>query len=169
MSLLSKAERKLKTFNDIALVFLMTVIASLIFIQVLFRYILHIPMHFVEEILILAAVWLYLLGSVNASREESHINARVLEIFIGKVKNIYLIRMLAAVLTIIVTGWLTYWSYDFFLYSLKRWKISQVIGYPMIIMESAMLICFIFIFIYSIKEMYSYLWKYKNETLNRQR
>ena len=168
MSFMSGVEKKIKTFNDIALIFLMTVIALLIFIQVLFRYVFHIPMHFVEEILILAAVWLYLLGSVNASREESHINARVLEIFIGKVKNIYLIRMLSAALTVIVTGWLTYWSYDFFLYSLKRWKISQVLGYPMIIMESAMLICFIFIFIYSIKEMFSYFEKYKNETLNGQ-
>lgn len=168
MSFMSGVEKKIKTFNDIALIFLMTVIALLIFIQVLFRYVFHIPMHFVEEILILAAVWLYLLGSVNASREESHINARVLEIFIGKVKNIYLIRMLSAALTAIVTGWLTYWSYDFFLYSLKRWKISQVLGYPMIIMESAMLICFIFIFIYSIKEMFSYFEKYKNETLNGQ-
>ena len=168
MSFMSGVEKKIKTFNDIALIFLMTVIAWLIFIQVLFRYVLHIPMHFVEEILILAAVWLYLLGSVNASREESHINARVLEIFIGKVKNIYLIRMLSAALTVMVTGWLTYWSYDFFLYSLKRWKISQVLGYPMIIMESAMLICFIFIFIYSIKEMFFYFKKYKNETLNGQ-
>ena len=87
MSFMSGVEKKIKTFNDIALIFLMTVIALLIFIQVLFRYVLHIPMHFVEEILILAAVWLYLLGSVNASREESHINARVLEIFIGKVIN----------------------------------------------------------------------------------
>jgi TRAP-type C4-dicarboxylate transport system permease small subunit len=168
VSFMSGVEKKIKTFNDIALIFLMTVIAWLIFIQVLFRYVLHIPMHFVEEILILAAVWLYLLGSVNASREESHINARVLEIFIGKVKNIYLIRMFSAMLTVIVTGWLTYWSYDFFMYSLKRWKISQVLGYPMIIMESAMLICFIFIFIYSIKEIFSYFGKYKNETLNGQ-
>ena len=168
MSFMSGVEKKIKTFNDIALIFLMTVIALLIFIQVLFRYVFHIPMHFVEEILILAAVWLYLLGSVNASREESHINARVLEIFIGKVKNIYLIRMLSAALTAIVTGRFTYWSYDFFLYSLKMWKISLVLGYPMIIMESAMLICFIFIFIYSIKEMFSYFEKYKNETLNGQ-
>lgn len=167
MSLMSGIEKKVKTFNDIALIFLMTVIALLITIQVLFRYVLHIPMHYVEEILTLAAVWLYLLGSVNASREESHINARVLEIFIAKDKHIYLIRMLSAILTTIVTAWLAYWSYDFFMYSLKKWKISQVIGYPMIIMESAMLICFIFIVIYTIKEAYLYLWKYKNESLAR--
>ncbi len=165
MFLMSRVEKKIKTFNDIALIFLMTAIALLIFIQVVFRYVLRIPMHFVEETLILAAVWLYLLGSVNASREELHINARVLEIFIGKVKNIYFIRMLSSVLTVIVTGWLTYWSYDFFLYSLKRGKVSQVIGYPMIIMECAMLICFIFIFIYSISELYSYFLKFKNKSL----
>lgn len=164
---MSGIEKKIKTFNDIALIFLMTVIALLITIQVLFRYVLHIPMHYVEEILTLAAVWLYLLGSVNASREESHINARVLEIFIAKDKYIYLIRMLSAILTTIVTAWLAYWSYDFFMYSLKKWKISQVIGYPMIIMESAMLICFVFIVIYTIKEAYLYLWKYKNESLAR--
>lgn len=168
MSLMSKVEKRLKTFNDIALIFLMTAIAFLIFIQVLFRYILHIPMHFVEETLTLAAVWLYLLGSVNASREELHINARVLEIFIHKDKYIYLIRMLSSVLTVIVTGWLTYWSYDFFLYSLKRGKISQILRYPMIVMESAMIICFVFIFIYSLKELYSYFFKYKNESLTGQ-
>ena len=159
------SERKIKIFNDFVLIFLMTMIAMLIFVQVAFRYILHIPMHFVEETLTLAAVWLYLFGSVNASRNELHINARVLEIFIKEDKGIYFVRTLSSVLTIIVTGWLMYWSYDFFLYSLKRGKISQIIGYPMIIMESAMIICFILIFIYSIREFFSYLKKYRESEL----
>lgn len=163
MLLISKAEKIFKTLNDIALVSLMTALAFLVLLQVIFRYLLHVPMHFVEEILILGSVWLYLLGCINASREESHINARMLEIFMTKVKNVYLIRLLSAVINVIVVGWLTYWSYDFFTYSLMRGKMSQILRYPMIILESAMFFCFIFIFVYSTVELYSYFLKYKND------
>lgn len=141
---------------NLSLATLMTVIALLITIQVIFRYILHVPMHFIEEILTLLSVWLYLVGNITATRNEEHINARILEIFSDNPKFIAVLRLISAILSIIVSAWLTYWSYDFLMYSIKRPKISQVLGYPMIILECAMFVCFIPILIYLMRECYKY-------------
>ena len=156
MSLLRKLDQIITKYNRRFLVILMTGIALLITTQVIFRYIFHVPMHFLEETLTLLSVWLFLLGNINASRDELHINARILEIFSQNPKYINTLRILSALLSVVVTIWLTYWSYDFLLYSIKKGKISQILGYPMIILECAMFVCFIPICIYTIRELYKY-------------
>lgn len=82
-------------------------------------------MHFLEETLTLLSVWLYLLGNINASRNELHINARILEIFSDNPKYTNTLRIMSSMLSVIVTIWLTYWSYDFLLYSIKREKSAR--------------------------------------------
>lgn len=141
---------------------IITGVAALISLQVLLRYVFHLPLHFVEELLTLFAVWLYMLGNVNASREESHINARILEIFSDKPRYISGLRMFAALFSIVVTIFLTYWSYEFMLYSIKKGKISQILGYPMIIMECSMFICMVPMLAYSVRDFFVYLKKFRN-------
>jgi len=156
MTLLLTIERYLEKCNRWLLVVLMTLIAALITLQVLFRYILSLPMHSTEEILTFCAVWVYLLGSVNASRKESHINARILEVFCTRPEQVRRIRAIAAAISSAVLVWLTYWSYDFLLYSIKRWKLSTVIHYPMVYMECAMFICMVLMLGYSVAECVRY-------------
>jgi TRAP-type C4-dicarboxylate transport system permease small subunit len=157
LNFLTKIENVVEKCNRWLLVVIITEVSVLISLQVLLRYVFHLPLHFVEEILTLSAVWLYMLGNVNASREESHINARILEIFSEKPRYVAKVRMLAAILSIIVTIFLMYWSYQYMLYSIKKAKVSQIIGYPMIIMESSMIICMIPMFIYSVRDFFRYL------------
>ena len=157
MSSLRKLDQIITKYNRRFLVILMTGIALLITIQVIFRYVFHLPMHFLEETLTLLSVWLYLLGNINASRNELHINARILEIFSDNPKYTNTLRIMSSMISVIVTIWLTYWSYDFLLYSIKKGKISQILGYPMIMLESAMFVCFIPICIYSTLELYKYI------------
>ncbi|MDL2264266.1 TRAP transporter small permease subunit [Synergistaceae bacterium OttesenSCG-928-I11] len=159
MKLLRRIEMFIEKTNRFLLVFLMAFIAALITLQVILRYVLHLPMHFAEEILTFCAVWVYLLGAVQASREESHINARILEIFCKQPESIKKIRAAAAGISTIVLVWLTYWSYDFFAYSLRRGKSSQILGYPMIFYECAMFICVSLMMVYAISECIRYCMK----------
>lgn len=138
------------------LALLITSIAFLVTIQVILRYFLHMPVHFLDEILTLLAVWMYMMGSVNASIEEKHINARILEIFSKKIRYISGLRLISAVISIVISGWLTYWAYDFFSYSLKKGKLSLILKYPTICMESAVFICFVPMFIFACVEAYKY-------------
>lgn len=159
MTTIRMIERYLGKYNKWLLVFLMTFIAALITLQVILRYILHLPMHFAEEILTFCAVWVYLLGAVNASREESHINARILEIFCNRPAQVKAIRVIAAAASTAVFVWLDYWSYDFLLYSIKRAKVSQILGYPLILTECAMFLCVTLMAIYTFSEFVCYCLK----------
>ena len=156
MAILSAVEKYLEKYNRWLLVFFMTLIALLVTVQVILRYVLSLPMHFTEELLTFCAVWVYLLGSVNASRTETHINARILEIFCKRPEQIKRIRAVSAAISTIVLLWLTYWAYDFLAYSLRRGKISQILGYPLVLAECAMFICIILMTAYSLAECVRY-------------
>ena len=70
-------------FASITLTFLICVVALGQFVQVITRYVLEIPVMGLEESLLYPTMWLYMLGAVNASRENTHIRANVLEIFLS--------------------------------------------------------------------------------------
>jgi TRAP-type C4-dicarboxylate transport system permease small subunit len=138
------------------LVVVITAISLLAVTQVVYRYILHWPGHFIDELLTFGSVWLYFLGALNASVEETHINARMLEIFFKKIKHIAGIRFVSAVSSIFISGWLAYWAFDFLMYSLKKGKISVIMRLPLTYYESALFICLVPMTVFACLEAYKY-------------
>ena len=109
---------------------LLLVVAGAQFVQVITRYVLEISVMGMEELLIYPTLWLYILGAVNASREDSQIRANVLEIFLKTERARLKLAVLAEVISIAIVGWLTYWGWDFFKYSLRVWKESPTLYVP---------------------------------------
>ena len=70
------------TFSKYLLTGLICLVALGQFVQVVTRYLLQIPVMGLEETMLYPTIWLYILGAVNASREDTHIRANVLEIAI---------------------------------------------------------------------------------------
>jgi TRAP-type C4-dicarboxylate transport system permease small subunit len=122
------------------LTILMVVVAGMEFIQVATRYVLQIPMMGLEEILVFFALWLYVLGSVNASREDTQITANVLDVFLKTERSKLMIRVTADVMGLVVALWLTWWAWDYFLYALRTWKLSPTRYIPTFYAESALFI-----------------------------
>ncbi|EHL64136.1 TRAP transporter small permease [Cloacibacillus evryensis] len=166
MTILESISQKTSKILRVILTIDITLIAVLAFAQVIFRYILNWPGHFIDELISLCAVWLYFMGSVNASVEEKHINARMLEIFTDNVKVIAGIRLFAALASFLIAAWLTYWGYDYLLYSVRKWKTSVVLGYPLILYESAVFICFLPMTFFAFVEICKYFKIYKNNKSN---
>lgn len=69
MTILESISQKTSKILRVILTIDITLIAVLAFAQVIFRYILNWPGHFIDELISLCAVWLYFMGSVNASVE----------------------------------------------------------------------------------------------------
>lgn len=109
-------------------------------VQVVTRYVLEIPMMGLEEMLIYPTLWLYILGSVNASREDSQIRANVLEIFLKTPRARLKLAALAEVISLGIVGWLTWWGWDFFRYSLRVWKESPTLYVPTFYSDCAVFI-----------------------------
>jgi len=81
------------------------------FVQVITRYLFQIPVMGLEETMAYPTVWLYILGSVNASRENTHIRANVLEIFITTDRGHTILATIGDIISLIEGLWLTSWAW----------------------------------------------------------
>jgi TRAP-type C4-dicarboxylate transport system permease small subunit len=135
---------------------LITFIAVLMTLQTILRYILHMPLNSVEELILIPSIWLYFLGSIEASRKETHMNARLLEIYFKTPRQIAVIRSLSAFFGIFISIWLSYWSYDLLRYSLRIKKESLILGYRLTVIECMPFICFGLISVYMVCEFLRY-------------
>ncbi len=136
---------------------LAVIIPILIVVQVFLRYVLHAPLMGIEELLLFPTVWLYMLGGANASQERNHISCGILTLYIKRPISMQLFNIAKALISLLVSVWLTYWAYWYFLYSLKRWKISDLLYIPMFYAESALFMGLVLMTLYTACELLGYI------------
>ncbi|MBO7910465.1 TRAP transporter small permease subunit [Vibrio sp. G41H] len=105
-------------------------VALMQFVQVVTRYIFEVPIMGLEESMVIPTIWLYMLGAVNASREDSQIRANVLEIFIKSERGHTILALVGEVISFIISSWLTYWAWDYVKYAWRVWKESPTLYIP---------------------------------------
>ncbi len=127
-------------FSSILLTVLICVVALGQFVQVITRYVLEIPVMGLEESLLFPTLWLYVLGAVNASRENSHIRANVMEIFLKTERQHQVLAAVGEVISLIIGLWLTYWAWDYAKYSLRVWRESPTLYLPTFWVDCSLLI-----------------------------
>ena len=131
-----KGKTGMDRFFDYTLTVLMTLVALMELVQVVTRYVFKIPVMGLEELLVYPAIWLYFVGSANASREDTQIKANVLDVFLKTRRSSLIVRIVADVLSLVVALWLTWYAWIYFLYSLRIWKSSPTLYVPMFYAES---------------------------------
>lgn len=134
-------------------------IAILVFIQVILRYVLHHPLMGIEELLLFPTIWLFFLGSANASLERSQIKAQVIDIFLKSPMAVKVFRIIMGVASLGIDCWLTYWAYKYFLYSIRVHKLSSTLYIPLVYAECAVFIGFFLMGIYIFIETVDYIIK----------
>ena len=139
----------MERFFKYSLMILVSTVAIMEFYQVIMRYILELPVMGLEELLVYPTLWLYFLGSVNASREDTQIKANVLDVFLKTVKAKMIVRVIADLLSVIVASWLTYWAWDYFRYALRVWKESPTLYIPTFYAECAMFLGLVLMTLYA--------------------
>jgi TRAP-type C4-dicarboxylate transport system permease small subunit len=130
----------MERFFKYVLAILITTVALMEFYQVLMRYVFQIPVMGLEEILVYPTLWLYFLGSVNASREDTQIKANVLDVFLKTSRSRLIVRVLADGLSTVISVWLTWWGWDYFRYALRVWKESPTLYIPTFYAECVLFI-----------------------------
>ncbi|WP_041277531.1 TRAP transporter small permease [Desulfotalea psychrophila] len=130
----------MERFFKYALPLLISTIAVMEFYQVLMRYVFELPSMGLDEMLVYPTLWLYILGAVNAAREDSQIKANVLDIFLKTDKARLIVRVIADLASVIVSSWLTYWAWDYFVYAKRVWKSSPTLYIPTFWAECALFI-----------------------------
>lgn len=137
-------------------------ITALVVVQVVLRYVFKAPLMGIEEMLLFPIIWLYMLGGANASQQRNHIECGVLTVYIKRPMTMMLLKIVKGLISVFICLWLTYWAYWFFVYSLTRWKLSDLLYIPMFFGESAMFIGLILMLIYALTELAGYIKDFGN-------
>ncbi len=143
------AREEMERFVKYLLTSIICIVALGQFVQVITRYVLQIPVMGLEETMAYPALWLYVLGAVNASRENTHIRANVLEIFLKTPRQHVILAIIGEVISLIVGLWLLSWSWEFTRYSWRVWKESPTLYIPTFYAEVALTIGLALMMIYT--------------------
>ena len=122
--------RRMNRFASLLLTALICIVAFGQFVQVITRYVLQVPVMGLEETMAYPTIWLYILGAVNASRENTHIRANVLEIFIKTERGHIILAIIGEIISLVVGLWLTTWAWEFTQYSIRTWRESPTLYIP---------------------------------------
>ena len=121
-------------------------------IQVLLRYVFKAPLLGIEEFLQFPTVWLYMLGGALASVLHSHIECGVLSVYLKSDRALAVLGIIKALVSAVVGCWLTYWCWWYLLYSLDKWKISDLLHIPQFLGDSALFVGVLLMTIYAIAD-----------------
>ena len=144
-------------FASLLLTGLICLVAAGQFVQVITRYVLEIPVMGLEESLLYPTLWLYMLGAVNASRENTHIRANVLEIFLSTTRQACILAIVGEVLSLLVGCWLIRWAWDFIRYSWRVWKESPTLYIPTFYVDVSLLIGLVLMMIYTAVHLWRHI------------
>ena len=130
----------METLFKYILAVLISTVAGMQFVQVVTRYVFETPIMGLEEIAVIPTLWLYILGAVNASREDTQIRANVLEIFLKTERARHVLLIISESISFVISRWLTYWAWDYFKYAMRVSKETPTLYLPTLIYESALFI-----------------------------
>ena len=137
------------TFSKYLLTSLICIVALGQFVQVITRYVLQVPVMGLEETMLYPTLWLYVLGSVNASRENTHIRANVLEIFVSSARGHTILAIVGEIISLIVGLWLLSWAWDYTKYAWRVWRESPTLYIPTFYSDIALLIGLALMMVYT--------------------
>lgn len=121
--------------------------------QVILRYVLKAPLMGIEEMLVFPIIWMYMIGGSVASEQRNHIECGILTLYIKKERTMQIFKCFKSVFSLAVAVWLCYWSYWYFSYSLKLWKLSDLLRWPMFFAESALFVGFVLMTFFTLIEL----------------
>ncbi|MDU8909733.1 TRAP transporter small permease [Aestuariicoccus sp. MJ-SS9] len=152
------------TFSKYLLTGLIGIVALGQFVQVITRYVLQVPVMGLEETMLYPTVWLYMLGAVNASRENTHIRANVLEIWLTTDRQHTILAIIGEIISLIVGLWLLSWAWDYTRYAWRVWKESPTLYIPTFYSDVALVIGMALMMIYTAWHLWGHVRKLAGET-----
>lgn len=120
---------------------------------VFFRYVLDINFMGLNELILILSIWMYFIGAALGSYERSHISADLVSSYIKNKRIKNGISLFNSILTVILSFLFIIWSYDLVAWGLEKNTVSNVLGIPMIVAQSSILVGFVLMFVYSIAHL----------------
>jgi len=119
------------------------------------RSILGIALFGVEELILLAVVWFYMLGAILASKERAHLQADFVPVVVKNVTVIITVRIVATVISIGLAALFILWSHQLLQWALARGQSTPVFSVPMYVAQASLFVAAILMTLYLLRDLFS--------------
>lgn len=144
----------LLNFQRVVQVLCVLFIVVIISLAVVLRYGFSTDLYGIEEIVVVAAFWLYFIGGSYGSYEDSHIKADLVEVYVSNLRLRCGIRLVACLIETAVTAVLTWWAWGMITWGLEKGARSPGWGIPVVIPQGSILVGFALMTLYSIYHLH---------------
>jgi len=103
-----------------------------------------------DEVIMLFAFWLYFMGAVYGSYENSHIKADLLNVYIKNMRKKDAVALLGQLLTIVVNTIVLVWAIRYFGAEIAKGGLSTALKIPLVIPKSAVFFGFLLMEFYHV-------------------
>lgn len=134
-------------------VFLSIAVATMLAWGIFSRSVLDAPVFGLEELVLLSAMWLYMLGAVLAAKDRSHLSADFISVIFENEKVLAGFSILATIISLVMAFYFVSWSYELLAWSLNKAQTTPVFKMPWYISQSSLFISSIALAFYLIRDL----------------
>lgn len=117
------------------------------------RSLLSTPVFGLEELVLMAAMWLYVLGAALASRERSHLSADFIQAFSKNQSLNNITRFIADAISLVIAVLFVTWSYSLFAWGFEKGQVTPVFGIPRYLSQGSLFFASILLMIYTLRDL----------------
>lgn len=152
-SLISIIDKLLAMIVIPVVVFLSIAIATMLAWGIFSRSILDAPVFGLEELVLLSAMWLYMLGAVLAAKDRSHLTADFVAVIFKNEKVLAGFAVLATIISLVMAFYFVSWSYELLAWSLKKAQTTPVFKMPWYISQSSLFVGSVALAFYLVRDL----------------
>lgn len=152
MSFISILDRIINFLVRPFVIFASLAIAVMVSWGVFSRAVLEKPVFGVEELILLSAVWLYMLGATLASRERSHLSADFVAVLSKNQKVIIGFRLLATVISLVMAAFFVTWAHSLLSWGLAKGQSTTVLHIPLYYSQGSLFVGSLLLVFYLIRD-----------------
>ncbi len=145
----SRLWKGLVRLQEVLLVLTSVFVVLIMCAEVVLRYIFHSDLFGIEEIVVIAAFWLYFMGSSYGVYEKSHVKADIIPQMLSPRMQALLsliVRFTMAVLCVVFS----WWAVDMVLYSIEWMPRTTGLRIPIFISQTSVLVGYVLMSLYSV-------------------
>lgn len=165
-AMLKKLDKIAEWIADWIVVISGIAVCVLIFAGAVMRYILHTDFYGSEELILLAAFWLYFMGSALASKHNTHIKADMLNMFIKNRVALSIANIVKYVISLGMAVIASVWAIKYVQWNININMKSNVFRFPVYITVLPIAISFIAWAIYCLRDLIVCINELKNGSNN---
>ena len=143
MNVISALASALKNIQQYIVMFTGMAACLLIVAAAVMRYVFSVDFYGSEELIMLAAFWLYFMGAALATREDTHISADLITSLMKNDRQRNILKIVQHSISLAISVLATTWAYSYIAWSLARNPKTPVLKFPIILLQFPILAFFI--------------------------